>query len=148
MYYEAVENGLSNADVNQITKEGVKSTLLTVIIHLLLPLSLFPFAFFIVPSFSEKSRELGVEVPALTALVFNLSDFVCQYWYLSILILGFAVTIDAVICFSIYRFKKKIIRHLWSGLVILIEAVFIGLCVLALLLSLHQMSNAPQLCPI
>ena len=139
-----MENGLSKADINRI----IKSTILTVITHLLLPLTLFPFAFFVVPSFAAKSRELGVEVSKLTALVFNLSSFICQYWYLCILILGFAVTIDAMICFSLFRLKKKIVTHLWSGLVILIETVFIGLCVLALFLSLHRMSNVPWLCPI
>ncbi len=139
-----MENGLSKADVNRI----IKSTILTVITHLLLPLTLFPFAFVVVPPFAEKSRELGLEVSKLTVLVFNLSSFICRYWYLYILILGCAVTIDAVICFSLFRFKKKIVNHLWSGLVILIEAVFAGLCVSALLLSLHRMSNVPWLCPI
>ena len=139
-----MENGLSKADVNRI----IKSTILTVITHLLLPLTLFPFAFFVVPSFVAKSRELGVQVSKLTALVFNMSSFICQYWYLYILILGFAVTLDAVICFSLFRFKKKIVTHLWSGSVILVETVFAGLCVLSLLLSLHRMSNIPWLCPI
>jgi hypothetical protein len=141
-------NALSNTVVNKITKEDVRSTILTVIVHLLIPLSLVPFSFFVVPSFVAKSRELSMEIPALTALFFNLSAFVCQYWYVYLLILAFAVTIDAVICFSIYHFKKKIIYPLWSGSVILVEAICIGLCVLALLLSLHHMSNAPQLCPI
>ncbi len=139
-----MENGLSKADVNRI----IKPTILTVITHLLLPLTLFPFAFFIVPPFAEKSMELSVEVSKLTVLVFNLSSFICRYWYLYILILVFAATINAVICFSLFRFKKKIVTHLWSGLVILIEAVFAGLCVLTLLLSLRRMYNVPWLCPI
>ena len=106
-----MEGSSSKADVNRI----IKSTILTVITHLLLPLALFPFALFVVPSFAAKSRELGVEVSRLTVLVFNLSSFICQYWYLYILILGFAATIDAVICFSLFHFKRKIVTYLWSG---------------------------------
>ena len=139
-----MEGSSSKTDVNRI----LKSTILTVITHLLLPLTFFPFAFFVVPSFAAKARELGVGVSKSTVLVFNLSSFICQYWYLYILILGFAATIDAVICFSLFHFKRKIVTYLWSGSVILIEAVFAGLCVLALLLSLHHMSNVPWLCPI
>ncbi len=139
-----MEDSSSKADVNRI----IKSTILTVITHLLLPLTLFPFALFVVPSFAARSRELGVEISKLTVLVFNLSSFICQYWYFYILILGFAAIIDAVIYFSLFHFKRKIVTYLWSGSVILIEAVFAGLCVLALLLSLHRMSNVPWLCPI
>ena len=139
-----MEKDLLKANASSITK----STILTVITHLLLPLTLFPFAFFMVPPFAAKSSEMGIEISKLTSLVFDLSSFICRYWYLYILILLFAVTIDAVICFSIRRFKKKIISFLWSGLIILIEGVFAGLCVFALLSSLHRISNAPWLCPI
>ncbi|MBW8000453.1 MAG: hypothetical protein FVQ80_00330 [Planctomycetes bacterium] len=139
-----MQDSLSKADVNRI----IKSTIPTVITHLLLPLTFFPFAFFVVPSFAAKARELGVGVSKSTVLVFNLSSFICQYWYLCILILGFAVTIDAVICFFLFRLKRKIVTQLWSGFVILTEAVFASLCVLVLLLSLQRMSNAPWLCPV
>lgn len=139
-----MEKDLSKADASSITK----STTLTTITHLLLPLTLFPFVFFVVPPFAAKSSEMGIEISKLTALVFNLSSFICQYWYLFILILGFAAAIDAVICFSLLRFKKKKITRLWSGSVILIEIVFAGLYVTALLSSLHRMSHVHGLCPI
>ena len=98
-----MEKNLLKANASSITK----STILTVISHLLLPLTLFPFAFFMVPPFAAKSSEMGIEISKLTSLVFNLSSYICRYWYLCILILAFAVTIDAVIYFSLYRFKKK-----------------------------------------
>lgn len=139
---------LLNTDLNRITRGDVKSTILTVIVHLLLPLSFFPVAFFVVPSFVKKSEELSIEIPALVALVFDLSAFVSQYWYFYLLILALAAMIDAVICLSVYRFKIQSISHLWSGSVILVETACFGLCVWALLLSLHHISNAPQLCPI
>lgn len=139
-----MEDSLSKAEV----KKNIKSTIFTVITHSLLPLTLVPFAFFVVPFFTEKAREVDIELHKLTILVFNLSSFICQHLYLCVLIIGFAITLDAMICFSLLRLKKKMLTHLWSGLVILIEAVFVGLCVFALVLSLHRMSNAPWLCPI
>ena len=139
---------LLNTDLNRITRGDVKSTILTVIVHLLLPLSFFSVVFFVVPSFVKKSEELTVENPASVALVFDLSAFVSQYWYFYLLILALAAIIDAVICISVHRFKIKGISHLWSGSVILGETACFGLCVWALLLSLHHISNAPQLCPI
>ncbi len=139
-----MEKDLLKANASSITK----STILTVITHLLLPLTLFPFAFFMVPPFAAKSSEMGIEISKLTSLVFDLSSFICRYWYLCILILVLAVTIDAMICYFLFRLKRKIVTQLWSGFVILTEAVFAGLCVLVLLLSLQRMSNAPWLCPV
>lgn len=139
-----MENNSSKPDVSGI----VKSTILTVITHSLLPLTLFPFALFVVPTFAAKAGEFGVELPKLTLFVFNLSSFISRYWYLCVLILGFGLTIDAVIYFLLFRFTKKTVVYLWSGLVIFIQAVFAGLCVLALLLSLNVLSNIPWLCPV
>jgi len=144
IYCEAMENGLSKSGANRI----IKLTVLTVITHSLLPLALFLVAFLVVPSFAARSRELGVEISRLTAFVFNLSSFIRWHQYFCILIFGFAIIIDAVICFSLFRFRKKTAIHLWSGSIILIEFVLAALCVLALLLSLYRMSNAPLLCPI
>ena len=73
-----MEGRLTKADFNNIRKPTI-STLIT---HSLLPLALFPFAFFVVPFFATKSKEFGFEASILTALVFNLSSFICQYWYL------------------------------------------------------------------
>ena len=137
----------SNAKSTSITKSDVKSAILMALVHLLLPLSVFPLAFFAVPTFVEKSREFSIRIPVLTSLVFQFAAFVRHYWYLYLLMLSFAVMIDIAIYLALFHFKKKI-SCLWSWGVILCEAVCMTLCVLGLLIPLHHILHAPQLCPI
>ena len=133
----------------KIRIEGISaSTTLTVITHSLLPLMLFPFAFFVTPPFEEKSSQLFVEPSKLTLFIFGLSSFIRNYWYFCLLILGFALAVDASVYVLLFHSKKKVAASFWSALVILIEAVFAGLFVTMLLLLLHNLSTVPWLCPI
>jgi type II secretory pathway component PulF len=125
----------------------IKSVALTVITHALLPLTLLPFAFFVVPVFAEKANELDFELDTLTLLVFKLASFINGYWYLYVLVLALLLTIDAVVILSLLRLGK-IAGYFWSGLIVFIETGFVGLCVLTLVHLEHALSNIPWLCPI
>ena len=116
---------------------------LAVITHALLPLTLLPFAFFVVPVFAAKANELDFELDALTLLVFKLASFISGYWYLYILILALLLIIDAVVLLRLSR----IAGHCWSWSIVLIETGFVGLCVLTLVRLQLALSNIPWLCP-
>ena len=117
------------------------------ITHALLPLALFPFAFFVVPIFAAKANELGFELDKWTLLIFKLVFFICSYWYLYILILILLLTIDAIVLVSLTRLSKTA-GCFWSGLVVFIEAGVLGLCVAALVRLQHALTSIPWLCPI
>lgn len=125
----------------------MKSAVLTAITHALLPLTLFPFAFFVAPVFAAKANELDFHLDKLTLLVFQLASFICNYWYLCVLILALLLTIDVVVLFKLVR-RSKTAGYYWSGLVIFVEAAIVSLCVATLVLLQHALSNIPSLCPI
>ncbi|MDT8303371.1 MAG: hypothetical protein RQ760_17970, partial [Sedimentisphaerales bacterium] len=116
-------------------------------LHALLPLILFPFAFFVVPVFAAKANDLGFEPDKLTLLVFKLAFFICSYWYLYLLVLALLLTIDAVVLFKLVRLNK-FAGHCWSGLVVFVEAGILSLCVASLVILQHALSNIHWLCPI
>ena len=124
----------------------MKSAALTVITHSLLPLTLLPFSFFVVPVFAAKANELGFQLDALTLLVFKLASFISDYWYLYVLILALLLTIDAVVVLRLSRLSR-IAGHFWSWLIVFIEAGFVGLCVATLVRLGVALSNIPWLCP-
>ena len=131
----------SNFDV------GIKSIVLEVINHALIPLILFPMAFFVVPVFAEKADELNFKVDKLTLLVFKVSSFICSYWYVCVLILILLLVIDAVVLLSLKR-MSRIAAYCWWGLVVLVEGGIAGFLVVILVRLQHSLSTVPWLCPV
>ena len=123
------------------------SPVLTVIAHALLPLTLLPFAFYVVPVFAAKASEMDFELDALTLLVFKLASFISDYWYLYVLILALLLIIDAAVILKLSRIGR-IAGNFWSWSIVLIEAGFAGLCVAALVRLGVALSNIPWLCPV
>lgn len=123
-----MKNKSSNAD----SSRAIKLTIYTVVTHSLLPLALFPVSLYVMPQFMSSFLETGRDPTVTLRIVSAVTNFVGRYPHLCIVILGAGIIIDAVICFALFRSKRKIAGDLWSGLVILIQAVFAGVCALAL----------------
>lgn len=66
----------------------------------------------VVPKFAEIFESMGTEMPAITMLIMNFSDFILHKWYLVILAV-------AVIAFGIITFARSDTgKHFFGGLVI------------------------------
>jgi len=117
----------SNAEL----RRAIKLTVYTVVTHSLLPLMLFPVSLYVMPRFMEQFTMTGMEASACLKIVSAVTSFVGRYPYFFTFILGAGITVDAAICFVFFRSKRKIGGDIWSGLVILVQAVFAGVCALA-----------------
>ena len=113
------------------SRRTVKLTILTVLTHALLPLVVLPISLYVMPRFVASLTETGMEAPASLRLVLQVTGFVYSYWYLYILILVAGVIVDGAICFSLFGSQRRFSGDLWSGAVILVQALFAGLCILA-----------------
>ena len=62
----------------------------------------------VVPKFAEMFEQMGTEMPAMTAMIMNFSDFIMTKWYLVLLVI-------AVVGFAIYFFAKSDIGRRFFG---------------------------------
>ena len=125
----------------------VKSTVITGITHLLIPLLAFPFAFFVVPEFIDKAEHFKFEPAVITRLVFQFSGFICSFWYVAVLIVGVLIAVDAGVYFKLFTRNKRLLCKFWSAGVIGFEFVLACVSVWSLLILLESLSNIPHLCP-
>lgn len=70
------------------TREKVKSALIYPAVMLVLIVLVVIFLMiFVIPSFVENFKSMGIELPLPTIIVMGISDFVIDFWYLAVLIL-------------------------------------------------------------
>lgn len=122
---------MQSQPTNTNLNRTMKLTALTVLTHALLPLLLLPLSLYAMPQFVTAFETAGMPAAPSLRVVLHVTSFVGGYWHFYIIILAAAVVADAAICFSLFRSGRKIAADLWSGFVILTQAVFAALCALA-----------------
>lgn len=122
-----MENRASNTDASRT----IKLTTFTVVTHSLLPLALLVLSLYAMPHFMTSFLETGRDPTTSLKIASAVTNFVGCYPHIYILILGAAIALDAVICFSLFGSKRKFIGDVWSAFVILVQAIFAGVCALA-----------------
>ncbi len=114
----------------------IRSMVLTTVIHAFIPFFWIVFAVFIVPKFLVGFAESGVEMPAMTVVVINFSEFISRYWFVYLFILALILAADGAVYFSLLRSSGKTPANLWSIVVMLVEGVFTVFFIIALWLPL------------
>lgn len=112
-------------------QKALRSAGYAALVHAALPVGLVPFCLFIVPHFAALFSQIGSELPASLRLFLRLTDFLSRYWLLYLVALAGVMIADGVICFLLFR-SKRLAGHLWSWLVVFIEAGLAGYCLLIL----------------
>ena len=127
----------SDVQVNDFNRM-IRSTILAIITHALIPIFWIVFAVFIVPRFAYGFAKSDFEIPALTGIVIKFSGLISNFWFLYLFIMLFLLVADGAVYFSLLRSLGKIPAGLWSILVILVEGIFTILCIIALCLPLMK----------
>ena len=116
----------------------IRSAILTIMPHALIPLFWFVLAVFIAPRFVVGFVESGFEIPPLTHFIIKISDFMSRYWFVYLFVILLLLVADGAIYFSLLRSSGKIPAGFWSMLVLLVEGIFTVLCIIALCLPLMR----------
>lgn len=116
----------------------MRSTILAIITHALIPIFWIVFAVFIVPRFAFGFAKSDFEIPALTGAVIKFSGLMSTYWFLYLFIMLSLLVTDGAVYFSLLRSLGKTPASLWSVLVLLVEGIFTLLCIVALCLPLMK----------
>ncbi|MFC5704238.1 type II secretion system F family protein [Cohnella faecalis] len=106
----------------QTTKGKVKSAMIyPIIMSIAISLVVIFMMLFIVPTYIENFKSMGVELPLPTKLVVGLSEFLQHFWYL--ILLGIAIIVPAFMYFrkteqgkyqiDAYKLKVPIFGQLW-----------------------------------
>jgi hypothetical protein len=111
---------------------STRLSILAVVTHSLLPLALVPISVYVMPQFVASFTEADLVPSGSLKFVLGVTGFIYGCWYCYVSILGVGIIVDLVICFLLFRSKRKVAGDLWSGFVILIQAVFAVLFVLGL----------------
>ena len=64
----------------------VRSTILAIIIHALIPLFWIVFIMFILPQFFAIFLEMNAPLPLLTRIAFKACSIISHFWYLSLFV--------------------------------------------------------------
>ena len=129
-----MKSGIQANDFNRI----MRSTILAIITHSLIPFFWIVFAVLIVPRFAFNFAKLDFEIPALTEIVIKFSGLISTYWFLYLFIMLLLLVTDGAVYFSLLRSLGKIPVSLWSVLVLLVEGIFTLLIIIALFLPLMK----------
>lgn len=129
-----MESEIQANDVNRM----IRSTILAIVTHALIPLFWIVLALFIFPRFAAGFIKSGFEIPTLPAIIIKFSGIMSKYWFLYLFFILLFLVADGAIYFSLLRSPGKIPAGLWAILVLLAEGIFTVLCVIALCLPLMQ----------
>ncbi len=127
----------SNVQANDLNRM-MRTTILVIITHALIPFFWIVFAVLIVPRFAYGFAKSGFEIPALTGVVIKFSGFMSTYWFLYLFIMLLLLVADGAVYFSLLRSLGKIPTSLWSVLVLSVEGIFTLLCIIVLCLPLMK----------
>lgn len=117
-------------------------TLITVVVHALIPIGLLWFLVIQVPQFQDIFASLDVELPTLTQIVLSVSAVAKDYFLLLVPLLGGLLALDGFISCSLRRSGRKTPAMLWGLLVILVEGTAAGLAGLAMRLPFLPLMEA------
>ena len=127
----------SNVQANDINRM-IRSTILSIITHSLIPIFWIVFLLYIMPMFIARFMELGFEICPPTQCIIKISGITSKFWFLYPFIILLLLIADGAIYFSLLRSLGKFAASLWSFLVLLVEGIFTVLCIIALLLPMMK----------
>ena len=96
---DSVLSDLANYyELDDKIKRQIKGAMTSPIVLLLLVVGIIVLMFcFVVPTFKEALANLNVEMPAITLMIFNMSQFFLDYWYIML-----AVVVLLVLLIKVY----------------------------------------------
>jgi type II secretory pathway component PulF len=120
-------------------RSPVPALVVGVVVPTVLWLILFAGLLLLVPRYQKTFADFNMTLPTATEAVLAAARWVANYWYVLILWLPFFLVPDAAIVVLLWRRPSRGLGRLWSGLMIALPLLGIGLVVLAIYLPLMKL---------
>jgi hypothetical protein len=120
--------------------DKVRSAIMTVLTHALIPIAFIGFSLCAIPVFAQKLVQFNIAPDDKLLLLFNISELINEHVYFCLGLLYLVLCLDAAIYLALFYMKKRAIASLWSWGIITAETVLIIFCVWILYGSLQTLT--------
>jgi hypothetical protein len=108
---------------------NVRSAIIAVIVHAMIPIVFIAFSLCIVPLLAGKTQQFDIAPQGNIMVLFNISSLLSDHIFICLGILYILLTFDAAICLILFRMEKKIWASVWSWIIIICESAAMLYCV-------------------
>ena len=133
-------NVLSEDNVCRKPVDKVRSAIMTVLTHALIPIAFIGFSLSAIPAFAQKLAQFNIAPDDKLLRLFNISELITEHIYFCLGLLYLALCLDAVIYLALFHSKKRVIASLWSWGIIIAETALIIFCIWTLYESLQRLT--------
>ncbi len=137
---------MEHASAQQPKAKFVRSTILAVATHAVVPALWLVILLFVVPRFATILSDMTdgeAVLPLLIRIALSCSAFFTRHWYIYPIFLSPAFVVDATVYYLLARHMHKALAYTWYLLILLAQIAVTILFIGALILSVYgQMTTA------
>lgn len=119
--------------------DKVRSAIVAVLTHALIPLAFIGFSLCAIPAFSQKFAQFNIAPNDKLLRLFNISELINEHVYFCLGLLYLVLCLDAAIYLALFHLKKRVLVCLWSWGIIVVETALIIFCIWTLHGSLQTL---------
>jgi hypothetical protein len=130
----------SELNVGKKPVDKVRSAIMTVLTHALIPIAFIGFSLCAIPAFAQKLAQFNIAPDDKLLRLFNISELINEHVYFCLGLLYLALCLDAAVYLALFHMKKRAIAGFWSWVIIITETSLIIFCVWTLYGSLQTLT--------
>ncbi len=136
---------MEHTSAKQANAKFVRSTILAVATHAVVPALWLAILLFVVPRFATVLSDMTdgeAALPLLIRIALSCSAFFTRHWYIYPILLSPVFVMDAAVYYLLARHMHKAMAYTWYLLILLAQIAVTILFIGTLILSVYQATNS------